>query len=653
MRSKYVTISIITLFYLLTFQQSLMMTLSVENLQVDKNITESSQKAIPRENFAFYDDLSSDEEFSQLSNYSLWVRLLESTSQVIGVLTVNYTNQDPLDLYSIPFHLFPSRMEFINRSGNLEIINVTSTLGDGDELNFTVDSDNQLMWIALPTPISINQTAYFRISFLTTLPDGGIDRASDSGLDGDQSRIIKFAAAYPMPCVYDSKDGWNLDPYLTVGDPFYSDMGWYTLAVQTPKNFTVAATGKLVDTETNGSEIIHYFDPQLPVRELTFSASRYFVSESVQYTSINISTYYLSKDSEYWETRALDAAKAAIELYSTSIGIYPYPTFNVVEEYTHYGGMEHACQVYITQSVKNSYNPVLTLSLIIAHETAHQWFYHLVGNDQIDEGFLDEGLACWLEDFFMKSIYPDSNYLMFSTEVNSIRTNHLTSSVSEKINQSIYDSGDVYWYLAYTKTPVILEKLREHVGNESFINSLKLYFNHFKFKIAWLKDLKWAFETTTNRNLDNFFNMWFNNPYLPSYSIQSAIYDPQTQLLNFTVVDLNEAINDYVYSQSISLALFSKDELPQHTFPIFINGTSAFSVKIPEETTYVGFDLTSLGLAETDTESDFIILTGLQIEGWSNGAKKDLVSGFQPWLLVPFSLFSLILVISRKKHKLE
>ena len=31
--------------------------------------------------------------------------------------------------------------------------------------------------------------------------------------------------------------------------------------------------------------------------------------------------------------------------------------------------------------------------IVVAHEVAHQWWYSLVGNDQIDEPWLDEAFA--------------------------------------------------------------------------------------------------------------------------------------------------------------------------------------------------------------------------------------------------------------------
>jgi hypothetical protein len=36
--------------------------------------------------------------------------------------------------------------------------------------------------------------------------------------------------------------------------------------------------------------------------------------------------------------------------------------------------------------------------LVVDHETAHQWFYSLVGNDQALDPWLDEALATWVQE---------------------------------------------------------------------------------------------------------------------------------------------------------------------------------------------------------------------------------------------------------------
>jgi len=90
--------------------------------------------------------------------------------------------------------------------------------------------------------------------------------------------------------------------------------------------------------------------------------------------------------------RALNDAKKALETFSALYGDYPYPAYTLCSVDFPFGGMEYPglCMVgegYYLESRKD------TLELVIAHETAHQWFYGLVGSDQVKNSWQDEALS--------------------------------------------------------------------------------------------------------------------------------------------------------------------------------------------------------------------------------------------------------------------
>ena len=70
-------------------------------------------------------------------------------------------------------------------------------------------------------------------------------------------------------------------------------------------------------------------------------------------------------------------------------GDYPYSIYNVVQADFCYGGMEYPNLSIISNSIEN-YDEYLN---IIVHETAHQWWYNIVGNDEFNEPWLDEALT--------------------------------------------------------------------------------------------------------------------------------------------------------------------------------------------------------------------------------------------------------------------
>ena len=83
----------------------------------------------------------------------------------------------------------------------------------------------------------------------------------------------------------------------------------------------------------------------------------------------------------------LDAAADAFEALEARLGPYPYPIFKVVQSAGGYG-MESPGLIWIPTGHARA-----NLRYLVAHETAHQWFYGIVGNDQAREPFADEAAA--------------------------------------------------------------------------------------------------------------------------------------------------------------------------------------------------------------------------------------------------------------------
>ncbi|MHA1915592.1 MAG: M1 family metallopeptidase [Promethearchaeota archaeon] len=581
------------------------------------------------------------------SNYTLSVYLSEESSTVAGNLTVDFYNDDPVNFTQIPFHIYPSGMYYDTRAGHIDIINVTTVGVPQQELEFEVFSDIQLMWVNLTSKLEPGNRTSFIISFNTTLADAGIDRATDYGWDHNQSRIFKFASAYPMPCVYDEFDGWNIDPYLPTGDPFYFDMAYYELIINAPINMTVAATGALTKNITIGDRMIHYYDPILPVREVTFSASRYFVVESFPSPDVDVtvSLYYLNHSYWLWHNFAIDVVSNAGSLYYVAFGNYTYPTLNIVQEYTGYGGMEYPCQVYASEAADRHSNPHWYLETVIAHEVAHQWFYNLVGVDEVDWGFLDEGIVCWVTDWYKDVFHPDWYIFEPYWGNDNVRHYYLSTGLSNKINQSIYEcytSGANYWYLAYTKAPTIIEKLRSEIGLDNLIYGLQLFTHENFFEIARLIDLQQAIETVSGLSLDWFFQPWFNNPYLPKYNFTSVVYNAQSKTINITIEDVNEPLNPYSYSQQIPLTIYSSGSTVEFSGHEWINGTTSVLFPIQKNPVRVVLNYTDNVLVQfSDYGLNYLETTDID----TVNEPPQKIPGFNIIIiLLTFSVFGLVLI---------
>jgi len=590
---------------------------------------------------------------AEYSRYNLSVIFDESTSSVTGNLSVNFYNNDPINFTQIPFHLFLSGMQYQNRVGSIEILNVQTISEPNTPLTYVVDGPAQILWVNLESGLEPYQRAFFEIEFTSIIPDGGIDRANSYGSDDTQSRIYKFTSFYPMPCVYDKYDGWNTDPYLHIGDPFYHDMAFYNLIVEAPNGMKITATGELIEKTNKGATIVYYFDPISPVREVTFAASRYYQIQSTIFDGINISTYYLPKSSYIWEDDALDYAVTALNLFNDTFGFYPYSTLNVVEEYAHYLGMEYPTQVY-TSEIIDTYNyPTYVkkeiLEKVIVHEIAHQWWYNLVGFDEIDWGFLDEGLTCWSTDYYAEIIHGNWEYFQWTRYYDRVRTYYADEYLPSRINQSAYDliATSLDWvYISYYKSPLIFEKICRTLGESNFLIGLSNFFEQYKFEIALLSNLQDVFEALIGSSLDWLFFPWFDNDYIPNYRFTKCSYDENTNNLIVIIVDQNEIINDYSYSQQVMLYVYDSGDSIIYSDYVWINSTTAIVIPLVDIPYNVRLEYGQDVIAQLGDENITYIESLVDVE-----EEKGKIFGFDVSLLLIFFVVPLIYLIYKLKIK--
>ncbi|MFW9910345.1 MAG: M1 family metallopeptidase [Candidatus Thorarchaeota archaeon] len=598
----YASLAMITLLLLLSVAGN---SIPIEPQNKDSSQSEASIGALLANDYESY----SKGDFSQanFSRLNLTVSLDEAAASANGTLLIDFYNEESISFDRIPFHLYLSGMSYETRQGEIVINNVVST-GDSPEVSdVDVFSGQQLMWVEFASPVLPGEFVSLNITFESILPDG-YDRAGAQGTDVGQDRIYTFTGFFPIPCVYDIFDGWNTDPYAYGGDPFYFDMAFYDLLVEVPEGMVVAATGELADQTTEGGRVQYHYNISIPVREVTFSASRFYMIESTIFNGVNVSTYFLPVSASVWEDDSLEQAVQALELFNSTFGIYPYPTLNIVEQHAYYGGMEYPCQVYATRVISEQIQAGTRVSwyleLVIVHEVAHQWWSQIVGDDCVDWGFLDEGLTSWSHSYFGEYYYSDWEHFQSVTYLDSVRLFHAEYGAISIINQSnTVRPEDLTSFVDYVQMPLILEKLRLTIGHDAFIDSLSLFCESNYFGIATLNDLQIAFESVLNSDLDWFFFPWFANGRLPNYAITNAIFDTSDSSLTFDIIDLNEPVNEHVYSQQIPIRI--SDTLGSILVDTieWVNGTTTLQYELEGTPAQIVLDYSGYILVELPDES--------------------------------------------------
>ena len=206
-----------------------------------------------------------------------------------------------------------------------------------------------------------------------------------------------LAQWYPMLAVKD-KEGWHTDPYTTTGDPFYSRISDFEVTFEVPEGY------RLITTASDYREPV--MKPvtlkQERVRDFAAVISKDYEPVEGKAGDIQVNLWYL-KGMEEVAQELHDAAVSGMEFFSQHFGPYPYDEVDVVLGETGYGiaGMEYPGLVTSVDKIptRQGERPAVN---VVAHELAHQWWYAVVGNNQVKEPWLDEGLTTFSEFLFMK-----------------------------------------------------------------------------------------------------------------------------------------------------------------------------------------------------------------------------------------------------------
>lgn len=459
------------------------------------------------------------------SFYNIEAELNAEEKTLSAVEEINYYNNDNVEMKELYFHVYPNAFktketapflfdDFENaykrgfEPGYAEIISVSKREDSGEKLlKHSLSGEGEtILKVELDSPLKPYERVNIKIQFMLKIPPAG-ERF------GYGPNHFNLGNWYPIAAVYDEKDGWNLDKYYAIGDPFYSDAADYRVSIKTPEEYVVAASGRLVEeTKEDDGRIKRVYEGKA-LRDFAIVANNNFDVLEEEVDGIKVMSYYYKEDRERGQ-EALEYGVKAIKLFSKLYGQYPYPTYSIVQtEFP--SGMEYPALVYISDKYYKPNYSSDPLLIVVVHETAHQWFYGIVGNDQVDEPWLDESFAAFSETLFIERTYgkkTGEDYYNRSV-VNSVETALSSEIIDGGLSKSLseFNNWDDYGPTAYDRGAQMLKELREKLGEDMFMEIIRTYVDRYKFRIATTKDFINICQEVSGKDLREFFKPWFGD----------------------------------------------------------------------------------------------------------------------------------------------
>jgi hypothetical protein len=330
------------------------------------------------------------------------------------------------------------------------------------------------------TPL-VNCTA-LRIRLDAPVPSGGSGTISmNVGIHvparndrfGYHHGVTLLGTALPTLAVRDDEGWHHTEPFIDLGESFYSIAGSYRVTLDTPARLATPATGtRVARVLTPGGRVRTTYAAK-NVRDFAWAAGH--LNTVVGHEGgVRVVVSYQPEGYAHGQARdALGMAIGSLRTYGRDFGAYPYREMDVVlTAFGTFGGMEYPTIIFT--------NPPA-----IQHEIAHQWWYGIVGDDEYHEPWLDEGFATWTEQLPPGRGKPWRNCQLPTWARPSDR---LTNDMG------YWNTHDTYGSVVYYTGGCLLANLAHRFGLARFLEVLHGYAQAHWFGVARTAEFRQAIE---------------------------------------------------------------------------------------------------------------------------------------------------------------
>ena len=487
--------------------------------------------------------LAQPDRWQQRADYAMEIDFDVNTNRFKGNQKLVYYNNSPDTLRKVFYHLYlnafqpgsmmdvrsrtipdpdPRVQDRILKLAESEIgyQRVISLKQDGKPLSYEVSET--ILEVMLNKPILPGKKATFDMAFEAQVPLQ-IRRTGRDNAEGVRYTMTQW---YPKMAEYDY-EGWHANPYI--GREFHGVWSDYDVTIHIDSSYVVGGSGYLQNPQEIGhgyedaSKALkrpkgnklswHFKAPQ--VHDFAWAADPDFVHESMQVPGGPLLHFFYQpgpKTTSNWQQLQPLAVKT-FQIMNREFGEYPYQQYSVIQGGD--GGMEYAMATMITG--ERSLNSLVGVTV---HEAIHSWFQHVLATNEALYAWMDEGFTTYAQDYVLNILYEQgqanpqlSNYASYLNLAKSGKQEPLSTHADHFISNRTYSIS------SYSKGAVLLSQLNYIMGEETFMEGMRRYYNSWKFKHPNPTDFKRVMESTSGLELDWLFLQWIGSINTIDYGI--------------------------------------------------------------------------------------------------------------------------------------
>ena len=394
--------------------------------------------------------------------------------------------------------------------------------------------DRTVASVALPREIGPGQSVTVELEWTARVPR----TVARTGFAGNYYFLAQW---FPKIGVLEDV-GWNCHQFHASTE-FFADYGVYDVSMTVPAGWTVGASGRELGRrdEAGGTTTWRYLAED--VHDFAWTTSPDYVERYALFQAPGLPPVrmrlLLQPEHLSQAARHLRATEAALRYYGTWFGAYPYPDITIVDPawQSGAGGMEYPT-LFTAGARWLAPEGATTPEHVTVHECGHQFWYALVGNNEFEDAWLDEGLNTYSTARVIDEVYRDSNHLassFFGGFVPFVFRDFPLGRVDGEWIALYRQSARIdvpataswrYWpaaagALSYGKAALWLHTLENYVGWPTFRRCLATYFERWRFRHPKPADFFQVMNEVSGRDLTWFFDQVYRDTRVFDYGIDA------------------------------------------------------------------------------------------------------------------------------------
>lgn len=353
--------------------------------------------------------------------------------------------------------------------------------------------------------------------------------------------------------------GWNCHQFHASTE-FFSDYGIYDVRMTVPTGWMVGATGLEQERQDQGDGTTLHRYYQDDVHDFAWTTSPDFIERTARFDEPGLPPVdlrlLLQPEHAAQADRHFAAAITVLRHYGQWFGPYPYGHLTIIDPAyrSEADGMEYPTLITAgTRWLIPSAVTVNTPEEVVAHEAGHQFWYGMVGTNEFEDAWMDEGINTYATARAMAEDYPLTfheeryfgGFIPWAFTDVPLRRETFWNRLAGYRRDAKSDPASMPAYrfypptggsITYNKTALWLNTLERWIGWPDVQRILSTVFVRFQFRHPTPRDFFDTAREVSGRDLTSFFDQVYRSSDVFDYGVDKLLSEPSGDGFLTTVV---------------------------------------------------------------------------------------------------------------------